>query len=305
MDEAFYKKIAEVPAPAKINLCLLVGPRRADGYHPICSVMEKITLFDTLRTMPEAPGTGIRLTGSDIPREENLVLKAAQALERETGKKLDVDIELKKEIPVAAGLAGGSSDAAAILKLLDFAFKLELPPERLLAIALSLGADVPFFLTSGPQLAEGVGELLEPLPGLPDYALVLVKPKVELSTARVYAGFDELTAAFSSEGSPAGSPTASRFEERSRKLKQDLAGIDSLESLLIILENDLEPAAAQFMDVESLKQEIVAAGALGALMSGSGSSVFGLFADAGAAGTAAGKLQRPDRQVWTAAPFRQ
>lgn len=298
-------KIAEVPAPAKINLCLHVGARRSDGYHPVCSVMEKIRLFDTLRTMPEAEGTGIRLTGSDIPPEENIVMRAARALEREIGRNLDVDIELKKEIPVAAGLAGGSSDAAAILKLLVFMFDLEVPRERLQAVALELGVDVPFFLATGPQLAQGVGDRLEPVEDFPDYAIVLVKPLVALSTAKVYARYDEMPGR-SHSGRAAGDPETTGFEQRCRQLRDGLADLRGAESLAAILHNDLEaPARTFFPDLDRLKEEIMATGALGALMSGSGSAVFGIFMDRDAADAAATRLRPSYRQVWAAEPFRE
>lgn len=298
-------KIAEVPAPAKINLCLHVGVRRRDGYHPVCSVMEKIRLFDTLRTMPEAEGAGIRLTGSEIPPAENIVMRAARALEREIGRNLDVDIELKKEIPVAAGLAGGSSDAAAVLKLLEFMFDLEVPRERLQALALGLGADVPFFLASGPQLAQGAGERLEPVEGLPDYAIVLVKPLVALSTAKVYERYDEMAGGLNS-GDAAKDPAATGFEQRCRQLQDNLADLGGVEELAAILHNDLEaPARTFFPGLDQLKEEIMATGALGALMSGSGSAVFGVFRDRDAADAAANRLRLSYRQVWAAEPFRE
>lgn len=289
------EKTAEVPAPAKINLCLLVGPRRPDGYHPICSAMEKIRLFDTLRASFEEEGFGIRLTGSEIPAAENIVLRAVQALERELGRKLDLDIELKKEIPVAAGLAGGSTDAAAILRLLVFMYGLELPPERLAEIAAALGADVPFFLEPGPRLARGAGELLEPLPGLPDYALVLVKPLVSLSTAEVYSLYDELA-----------SPASKDFEERCSETMQALAYLREAADLPAVMHNDLEqPATILFPGLPELKQEVLDTGALAALMSGSGPTVFGIYADLAAAETAASRLRLKHRQVWAVAPFRE
>ncbi len=296
-----HSKIAEVSAPAKINLSLLVGPRRNDGYHPVCSVMEKIKLFDTLRTMPEPEGAGIRLTGSEIPAADNIVMRAAQALEGEIGAKLDVDIELRKEIPMAAGLAGGSSDAAAILKLLVFMFGLEVAPERLRDLAARLGADVPFFLEPGPQLARGIGEKLTPVPGLPDYSIVLVKPQFDLPTSRVYEKFDEMT------GIDAGSVSkgASAFEERCDGLTHAIAAVEDPGGLSSILQNDLESAAAAiFPEITDIKAEIMAAGAGGALMSGSGSSVFGIFPSRDAATTAAGALKKPRRQVWVVEPYR-
>ena len=298
-------KIAEAPAPAKINLCLHVGARRFDGYHPVCSVMEKIRLFDTLRTTPAAEGAGIRLTGSDIPPGENIIMRAARALEREIGRNLDVDIELKKEIPVAAGLAGGSSDAAAILKLLVFMFDLEVPQERLRAVALELGADVPFFLATGPQLAQGVGDRLEPVEDFPDYAIVLVKPPVALSTAKVYERYDEM-AGRSNSGVAAGDPKTTSLEHQCRQLRDGLADLRGAEELAAILHNDLEaPARTFFPDLDRLKEEIMATGALGALMSGSGSAVFGIFRDRDAADAAATRLRLSYRQVWAAEPFRE
>lgn len=289
------EKTAEVPAPAKINLCLLAGPRRPDGYHPICSVMEKIRLFDMLRASFEKDGFGIRLTGSEIPAAENIVLRAVQALEREAGMKLDVDIELKKEIPIAAGLAGGSTDAAAILRLLSFMFRLELPRERLAAIAAGLGADVPFFMESGPCLARGMGEILEPLPGLPEYAVVLVKPVVSLSTAEVYALYDEIA-----------SPTDAGFEACCRETEEALVSLGGVEDLPAIMRNDLElPAAALFPGLFELKQEVMDTGALAALMSGSGPTVFGVYPDLVAAADAAARLRLKHRLVWAASPFRE
>lgn len=288
------EKTAEVPAPAKINLCLLVGPRRPDGYHPVCSVMEKVRLFDTLRASFADEGFGMRLTGSEIPAAENIVLRAARALEQETGRKLDVDIELKKEIPVAAGLAGGSTDAAAILRLLSFMFRLEIPQERLAKLAASLGADVPFFLKAGPQLARGAGELLEPLHGLPDYAVVLVKPVASLSTAAVYELYDETA-----------SPSSADFEGRCAGLIEDLDSVTGAGDLPSIMHNDLEqPAAILFPGLGELKQEVMDTGALGALMSGSGPTVFGVYPDLSAADDAAARLRHKHRLVWSAALFR-
>lgn len=289
------EKTAEVLAPAKINLCLLVGPRRPDGYHPVCSVMEKVGLFDMLRASFEDEGFGIRLTGSEIPASENIVLRAVQALGQELGREFDLDIELRKEIPVAAGLAGGSTDAAAILRLLSFMFRLELPPERLAQIAAGLGADVPFFLEPGPRLARGAGELLEPLPGLPEYAVVLVKPVVSLSTAEVYGLYDEMA-----------SPTDAAFEERRREHVEALAALSGAADLPAIMHNDLElPAATLFPGLFELKQEVMDTGALAALMSGSGPTVFGVYPELEAAADAAARLRLKHRLVWSAPTFRE
>jgi len=289
------ERTAEVPAPAKINLALLVGPRRDDGYHPVCSVMEKVRLFDTLRASFEDEGFGMRLTGSEIPAAENIVLRAARALEEETGRKFDVDMELRKEIPVAAGLAGGSSDAAAALRLLSFMFGLELPRERLAKLAAGLGADVPFFLEPGTQLARGVGEQLEPLAGFPEYAVVLVKPNVSLSTAKVYELYDEIAA-----------PTTDGFSESCLRLAKEPPLLRSASDLPAIMHNDLEPAATiLFPGLPELKQEVSDAGALAVLMSGSGPTVFGIYPDLEAAIEASIRLRERHRLVWPAATFRE
>ncbi|MDO8735464.1 MAG: 4-(cytidine 5'-diphospho)-2-C-methyl-D-erythritol kinase, partial [Thermoleophilia bacterium] len=215
-------------------------------------------------------------------------------LEQEAGRRLDVDMELSKKIPVAAGLAGGSSDAAAILKLLSFMFELDLSREQLAKIAAGLGADVPFFLEPGTQLAGGAGELLEPLPDFPEYAVVLVKPTVSLSTAKVYELYDELV-----------SPTGDDFMERSAGLAAELASVRSVGDLPVMMRNDLEqPAAILFPGLQELKQDVMDAGALEALMSGSGPTVFGVFPDLPAADDAAARLRKKHRLVWPAATFR-
>ena len=284
------ERAIELQAPAKINLCLHVGPRRADGYHSICSLMEKVSLYDSIRVTPSREG--IRVRGMDIPEEDNIVSRAVRALQQETGKAFSIDIEIGKEIPMAAGLAGGSSDAAAVMKAVDCMAGLGLTRERLSAIAAGLGADVPFFLAEGPQLAAGAGGLLEAAGGLPRYHIALAVPDAELSTARVYQLFDE-----------AGGVSTLDLRSRCGELKASLGKVRGLEGMASLLHNDLETVASLLVpEIGRIRDSLLELGAAGVLMSGSGPSVFGLFAAAGEAEAAAAALRRTGLRAWALAP---
>ncbi len=280
-------------APAKINLNLTVGPRRADGYHPVCSLMEPVSVFDTISVRPGRGG--VKLAGAGIPAAENTVVKAALALEKITGAGLDVEIGLSKEIPVAAGLGGGSSDAAAALKLFISTFSLNVSEADLAALAFSVGADVPFFLRQGAQLAEGAGEILKAAGRMPEHWIVLLSPGLGLSTARVYHQFDAM-----------GGGNKEDFIRRSQELNDAVAALESFESLCRVLQNDLEPAATSICDdIVKNKQLLKEAGSPAVLMSGSGPSVFGLFPNEGQARAAAERLRRSFDRVWVARPLTQ
>ncbi len=191
-------------APAKINLTLDVGLRRADSYHDIRSVMQTIALHDTLDAAltPARPGVFLEVTGEEaggVPADAaNLVHKAAVRLQKiaaargqTPGNKSGLHLRLHKRIPSQAGLGGGSSDAAAALLAVSVLLGLALSHTRLCEIGAALGADVPFFLTGGTALAEGLGEKITPLPPLtPDWPLIVVKPDAGVSTAAAYAALD-------------------------------------------------------------------------------------------------------------------
>ena len=193
-------------APAKINLTLDVGARRADGYHEIRSIMQTIALHDTLTVTrtPDRPGVRLEVVGEEaegVPDDEsNLVHRAAVRLQKvaaaqgvAAGNESGLRVTLHKRIPSQAGLGGGSSDAAACLLAVQDLLGLSLTLRRLTEIASSLGADVPFFLIGGTALVEGLGELVTPLPALePDWPLVVVKPSVGVSTAAAYSALDAL-----------------------------------------------------------------------------------------------------------------
>ncbi len=252
-----------IEAPAKINLYLEVGPARPDGYHPVRTVLQTVDLCDLLAVEVTDGGTGLRLEveGEAPPGEDNLCYRAAAAFLAATGLRMGIKIALTKVIPQAAGLGGGSSDAAAVLRVLNFIAGEALSREELLHLASTLGMDVPFFLVGGTALGEGRGERVTALPQAPPLPVILVNPGVGLSTAEVYGRFDVL----GGEDAPAPGPAGL------------IAALPRGDSRVIaaLIYNSLQRAACELMpEVASLLQEAERAGAAGALVSGSGPSVF-------------------------------
>lgn len=251
-------------APAKLNLRLLVGPLGHDGYHPITSLMVALDgLADTVRAERRDARTVI-CPGMDGPA--NLAWRALDALEAEVGRPLPLEVVIDKRIPAEAGLGGGSSDAAATLVAADRLHGLALGADRLEAVAARVGSDVPFFIRGGCQWARGRGERLRPA-RRPDFAALLVKPPLGLSTARVYAAFDRVPAPALPEPSepPPGLPA--------------LAGW---------VRNDLwAPALALAPSLGAIARALAVAGARATLLCGSGSCIAGIFPDRAAAEAAA------------------
>ncbi|MDD5491476.1 MAG: 4-(cytidine 5'-diphospho)-2-C-methyl-D-erythritol kinase [bacterium] len=256
----------KIRAYAKINLMLQVLGKRADGYHDLASVMQEITLHDLL-TMVKIP-EGITLTCSDqaLPMDKsNLVYKAVMTMQKEADRLKKpvsgVKIHLSKNIPVGAGLGGGSSDAAAVLKGLNKLWQLRLSEDRLAWIGAKLGSDVPFFITGGTALAKGRGERLTLWPGIPAFRLVLVKPLMGISTAWAYKNLKiSLTK----------QPKNIKIIHNSLRKKR----FNQLEEYL---QNDLESVCiSKYPSILEIKHRLLALGATAALMSGSGSTVFGL-----------------------------
>lgn len=247
-------------AAAKVNLTLEVLGRRADGYHEIATVMQTIDLADRL-TLEEAPGLELRAVGAAIPADAtNLALRAAAALRDAAGTDRGVRIGLDKRIPVAAGLGGGSTDAAAVLVGLNRLWRLRWSRARLDAVAVTLGMDVPFFLRGGTALATGRGERLRHVAG-PGLALVLINPGVGSSTAETYGRV---------------TPPMYTGGERARALLTALASRRT-SPIAEHLYNGLEAALGPVQrHVVKMKAALMAAGALGAVMSGSGPTVLGL-----------------------------
>lgn len=252
-----------IRAYAKINLDLHLAKRRPDGYHPIDTLMVRVDVFDTLEAVPTGDGTiSLKIKGDDslTPGSDNLVIRAASALQKHTGSPLGAELQLQKRIPQGAGLGGGSSDAAATLVLLQRLWNREVRPSDLHAIGSSLGSDVPFFLQPHAARGTGRGELLSPMP-LRDLPWALL----------IHPGF----------GSPtAGAYTAYALDPRPGQKGTPLQLTREDGSFLKVLpQNDLEPAVeTRFPWIASARTWMEGQeGVLASRMSGSGSTVFGLF----------------------------
>jgi 4-diphosphocytidyl-2-C-methyl-D-erythritol kinase len=270
-------------ARAKINLTLEVLGKRPDGYHEVAMVMQSIELHDYLEFSTAPSGIELKVKGDGAPaNKDNLVYRAAELLQGYKGLTRGAHILLQKNIPVAAGLAGGSSDAAATLIALNKLWGAGLSLPELMELGARLGSDIPFCLIGGTALARGRGEKMEPLPACPDMGLVLVKPPHELSTARVYQAFDQVEPAFKPEHS---------------ELVKGLINKD-LKAICSHLGNMLEPAAIKMLPVIAvIKEKLRLAGAMGVLMSGSGPTVYGLAPDLATAQAVAARYQRQDEEV--------
>jgi 4-diphosphocytidyl-2-C-methyl-D-erythritol kinase len=269
-----------VRAPAKVNLQLAVGPARADGYHSLVTVFHAVSLFDDVTVAP-ADKTSISVTGEDagaVPtNRSNLAWQAASALARATGQRgASVRIEIRKRIPVAAGLAGGSADAAATLVACNELWRSGLSGGDLAELAATLGSDVPFALVGGTAVGRGRGEQLTPALAAGTYDWALAFAHEGLSTAEVYATCDRLRAARVAAGDQAepGQP------ELSHPLMVALRSGDP-EQVGPLLTNDLQPAALSLQP--ALRRTLSAGrehGALGAIVSGSGPTCAFLARDA-------------------------
>ncbi len=253
-----------VKTPAKVNPVLEVLSKRPDGYHELSLIFQAIALFDELEFI--RGGDGLRFEVAESPEplaadDSNLVVKAARLFLKEVLQgTADVLIRLKKRIPLAAGLGGGSSDAAATLVGLDLVFNAMAGKDHLQSLAAQLGSDVPFFLSGGTARGRGRGEAITPWEAAPEMPLVLVKPRQGLSTPAVYQSGK-------AEFSPG---------QRTGDF-QKLLPEKSLPKLAGSLFNSLQPAAFYLMpEVEKLRDGLLKAGALGALVSGSGPTVFGI-----------------------------
>ena len=246
---------------AKVNLALEVLGKRPDGYHELVTLLQAVDLSDRL-ALEEYDSVTLQTTDTRLPTDEkNLVVRAVRLLQEATGTSRGVRIRLDKRIPVAAGLGGGSSDAAATLWGLNRLWKLRWPAARLAELATELGMDVPFFLRGGRTLATGRGEILTPLPAAPQLALVLVSPNFPLSTREVY---ERVPQTLREDGSRARALLDSLVTRSATRVAANL--YNSLEAVV-------EPA---YPVITRIKSALRNAGALGAVMSGSGPTVVGV-----------------------------
>lgn len=254
-------------AYGKINLGLDVTGRRENGYHDVNMIMQSVGLCDTLTVTKLPVGSGITLE-TNLPSlgrpEENLAFRAAALLKEEFHIKDGLSLKLTKRIPVAAGMAGGSTDAAAALKAVNELFSLGMDWKALAKYGVRLGADIPYCLLSGTARSEGIGEILTPLPAAPDCHVLLVNPGIHVSTKYVYEHLDAIK-----------DPKHPDIDGMTGAIKQqDYEGIvRRLENILETVTIPKAPVIAQ------IKENMLVLGADGALMSGSGPTVFGLFSE--------------------------
>lgn len=256
-------------ARAKINLSLDITGRRPNGYHDVRMIMQTLELCDDLSFEAKESGHGLKLmTDSELLNSEaeegmdNLVVKAAKKLSEALNREFDVLITLNKRIPIAAGLAGGSADAAAALRGLNRLYSLGLSSDELRKIAVTIGADVPFCVDGGLCLSEGIGEILTPLSPLPSFPTVICKPNVFVSTKDVYTAFDATD------------------EHKHPDVDSMLKAISVYDSQEVakLLENILEPVTVKMHPIiKGIEGNLENFGAIKAIMSGSGPTVFGLF----------------------------
>ena len=257
-------KTQTVPAYAKLNLTLDILGKRPDGYHELRMVMQTVSLCDDVTvTLTDGTGVACRVAGAELPCDErNLAVKAANAFCEALDHHGGIDIALTKRIPSEAGMAGGSADAAAVLRALRDLIAPTLTDERLETIGARVGSDVPFCVLCGTAQVEGRGELLTQIPGVPEFFVVVCKPDFSVSTAELYAKLDE------------------EFIEKRPDHRAMMSNLQKGELLGVggSLCNVIEPLVLKdHFDLNYIRSMMITYGAYGAQMTGSGSAVFGIY----------------------------
>ncbi|MDY6790970.1 MAG: 4-(cytidine 5'-diphospho)-2-C-methyl-D-erythritol kinase [Thermodesulfobacteriota bacterium] len=252
----------KILSPAKINLFLHVTGKTSDGYHNLVTLMCGVSLYDTIFLKTGVKKTTVSCSNPKVPEDEtNIAFKAADLFFNRLNRKEGVKITIKKKIPVAAGLGGGSSNAAAVFLGLNRCYGYPFCLDELMAMGISIGADVPFLLLGKAAWASGIGEKLEACDGLPSYKILLVYPGFGVSTAEVYKNVDL------------------GLTKCKKTLKKTLLETRTFNAACHLC-NDLERVVvSKHSEITAVKEALLGQGAKGALMSGSGPTVFGLFSD--------------------------
>ena len=255
----------KIKAYAKINIALDVVGKRKDGYHLLRMIMQAIDLYDTIEIEKIDSGINLKCNKHYVPTDErNLAYKAAKLFKETYSITEGVDITLDKNIPVSAGLAGGSTDAAGVLKLMNKIFDVNADDDELKVLGLKLGADVPYCISGGTALCEGVGEQITQLKQFKDKILILIKPPFGVSTKEVYKNFDLSRVIFHP-----------RIEELIEKMESD-----DIYFVANNMKNLLENVTLKkHRVISSIKEEVKLNGSIGTMMSGSGPTVFAFFDD--------------------------
>lgn len=280
-------------SPAKINLYLEITAKRADGYHSLRTIMQTVSLYDVLEVELLPRKIEFICEHPRLEKEKNnLVLRAIDALQKFNKKKRGnhlkgAKIILKKNIPLASGLGGGSGNAATVLKVLNKLWGFDLSERKLMQIAESLGADVPFFLRGGYAYVQGKGEEVSFYSYLPEYYVILVNPGLLISTAEVYAQFDQMKL------------TEKINFNKMGNVKSYWGKLHTPEEIAKNLFNHLEKVVLpKYQEVEKVKNILLSSGVLGSLMSGSGSTVFGIVPNEKEGKKIVKKLKEHPWQTW-------
>jgi 4-diphosphocytidyl-2-C-methyl-D-erythritol kinase len=269
---------------AKVNLGLDIVGRRDDGYHEVKMIMQSVDLKDCMTlTVTDEDIVAIMTDSKDIPADDsNIVIKAIKLLKQEYGIKKGINVELKKNIPIAGGMAGGSADAAAALRGMNELFNLKLDDKKLCELGVKLGADVPYCIMGGTMLSEGIGEVLTPLKSAPDCYAAIVKPAFSVSTKKVYEAYDSLSG--------------------DRIIHPDIDGLidaineGDLYKMCTRMGNSLESVTEKDHPyITEIKRILEEKGAVKAMMSGSGPTVFAIFDDKDKANSAISVFDNNER----------
>lgn len=269
-----------VHSHAKINLRLDVVGKRSDGYHDLLNFMERVTLYDEIEIKITEKGLSVTCDHEDVPSDEtNIAYKALKEILAYSSRNVGVQIHIKKKIPIASGMGGGSSNAAAVIKGVNQLLKLKMSKEKLIKIGLKVGADVPFFLFEGPALAQGVGEQLKKVKVMPKLLFLIVNPGIKVSTRMVYNKFYQDGRSVNPDEIP-----------NSFRTKRDIVKI---------MHNDLEKVTIkEFPIIGEIKNELVKSGAIASMMTGSGPTVFGLYSDKAKLTKAFEKMEKKAQEGW-------
>ncbi len=276
-------------SPAKINLRLNVLGRRSDGYHELLMLMERVSLSDEIELKVVEKGIMVSVDSQEVPEgESNIAFRAIKEIMAYSSRNVGIEVKIKKNIPVAAGMGGGSSNAATVIRGLNQLLKLKLPREKLMMIGAKIGADVPFFLFEAPAIASGIGDQLRKIKKIPKMSFVIINPGFPVSTEWVYKNY-----------SMNGVPSKGTADKQSSGLQEVPSIFNTKRDVVKYLHNDLEEVTAkQYPVIEEIKKMLVQNGALASRMTGSGPSVFGIFPDRPTAEKAISKMSAKADKGW-------
>ncbi len=275
-----------VTAPAKLNLSLDVTGTDGRGYHTLDMIMQTVSVYEKVTVMPRQEGIVLSSNAKYIPRDsKNVAFRAAEVFFDHSGISAGADIYIRKKVPIKAGMAGGSADAAGVLVALDRLYGTVYGTEKLMELGGRVGSDVPFMISGGTKRVQGTGDVILPCPAMPRCHLVICMPSRGVSTPAAFMNFDRL-------GKEVPVDTRALMDAMARK---------DIRKAALFMVNELEEAARS-PDTRPIKEKLLATGALGAAMTGSGAAVFGVFDDDSLAQKAVEALKEDYRSVYLAHP---